>query len=132
MQFRAPLFEEDLYVVEIERGRDSRLAPRGAAVTPVPPLAELVYRALVLGTRDYVDKNGFAGVVLGLSGGIDSALTLTIAVDALGRDRVQAVMMPSRYTSQMSRDDAEAQAKRLGCATTCCRSSRCSRRRWAC
>jgi len=114
VQFRAPLFEEDLYVVEVDRARDGRLAPRGAAVTKVPPLAELVYRALVLGTRDYVEKNGFAGVVLGLSGGIDSALTLTIAVDALGRDRVHAVMMPSRYTSQMSRDDAEAQAKRLG------------------
>jgi NAD+ synthase (glutamine-hydrolysing) len=80
----------------------------------VPPLAERVYRALVLGTRDYVEKNGFAGVVLGLSGGIDSALTLAIAVDALGPERVQAVMMPSRYTSQMSREDAETQAKRLG------------------
>ncbi|HWN38798.1 MAG TPA: NAD+ synthase [Gammaproteobacteria bacterium] len=114
VQFRAPLFEEDLYVVEVERAPDGRLAPCGAVVAEVPPLAELVYRALVLGTRDYVEKNGFAGVVLGLSGGIDSALTLTIAVDALGRERVQAVMMPSRYTSQMSRDDAEAQAKRLG------------------
>ncbi|HEY3518770.1 MAG TPA: NAD+ synthase [Gammaproteobacteria bacterium] len=114
VQFRAPAFEEDLFVVELERGRDGRLAPRGAAVAPMPPLAELVYRALVLGTRDYVDKNGFAGVVLGLSGGIDSALTLTIAVDALGRDRVHAVMMPSRYTSQMSFEDAAAQAKRLG------------------
>ena len=112
VQYRAPLFEEGLYVVELERGAGG-LAPVGAA-TPVPPLAERVYRALVLGTRDYVDKNGFAGVVLGLSGGIDSALTLTIAVDALGPDRVHAVMMPSRYTSQMSRDDAEAQARLLG------------------
>jgi len=114
VQFRAPPFTEGLYVVELERGRDGRVAPRATSVSPVPPLAELVYRALVLGTRDYVDKNGFAGVVLGLSGGIDSALTLTIAVDALGRDRVQAVMMPSRYTSRMSFEDAEAQAKRLG------------------
>ena len=85
--------------------------PRAATATPVPPLAERVYRALVLGTRDYVEKNGFAGVVLGLSGGIDSALTLTIAVDALGADRVHAVMMPSRYTSQMSREDAALQAQ---------------------
>ena len=67
VQFRAPLFEEGLYVVDLER-RGGRLVPRGAAVTPVPPLAERVYRALVLGTRDYVEKNGFAGVVLGLVG----------------------------------------------------------------
>jgi NAD+ synthase (glutamine-hydrolysing) len=113
VQFRAPLFEENLYVVELER-RGARLAAAGPAPTPVPPVAERVYRALVLGTRDYVDKNGFAGVVLGLSGGIDSALTLTIAVDALGPERVHAVMMPSRYTSQMSREDAQAQAQLLG------------------
>jgi NAD+ synthase (glutamine-hydrolysing) len=68
----------------------------------------------VLGTRDYVEKNGFPGVVLGLSGGVDSALTLCVAVDALGPERVQAVMMPSRYTSPMSLDDAEDQAARLG------------------
>jgi NAD+ synthase (glutamine-hydrolysing) len=113
VQFRAPLFEEDLYVVELER-RGARVVPVAATPTPVPPLAERVYRALTLGTRDYVDKNGFAGVVLGLSGGIDSALTLTIAVDALGPDRVHAVMMPSRYTSQMSLDDAAQQATALG------------------
>jgi NAD+ synthase (glutamine-hydrolysing) len=113
VRFRAPLFEEDLYVVELER-RDGQLVPSGPAPAPVPPLAERVYRALVLGTRDYVEKNGFAGVVLGLSGGIDSALTLTIAVDALGPERVHAVMMPSRYTSAISRDDAAQQAKLLG------------------
>jgi NAD+ synthase (glutamine-hydrolysing) len=73
-----------------------------------------VYRALVLGVRDYVGKNGFPGVVLGLSGGIDSALTLAIAVDALGADRVQAVMMPSRYTATMSVEDAAEQARVLG------------------
>jgi NAD+ synthase (glutamine-hydrolysing) len=113
VQFRAPLFEEGLYTVDLERS-GSQLVARGAAVTPVPPLAERVYRALVLGTRDYVEKNGFAGVVLGLSGGVDSALTLTIAVDALGPERVHAVMMPSRYTSQMSREDAEQQAQLMG------------------
>ncbi len=111
--FRAPLFEEGLYVVELER-RGKKLVPRASNVAPIPPLPERVYRALVLGTRDYVDKNGFAGVVLGLSGGVDSALTLTIAVDALGAERVNAVMMPSRYTSKMSLEDAAQQAKTLG------------------
>ena len=82
----------------------------------VAPLERLdaIYSALVLGVRDYVNKNRFKGVLLGLSGGIDSALTLAIATDALGPDRVQAVMMPFRYTSQMSRDDAAKQADTLG------------------
>jgi len=75
---------------------------------------ESVYRALVLGVRDYVTKHGFPGVVMGLSGGVDSALTLAIAVDALGADRVHAVMMPSRYTADMSVDDAAEQARLLG------------------
>jgi NAD+ synthase (glutamine-hydrolysing) len=69
---------------------------------------------LVQGVRDYVDKNGFRGVVLGLSGGIDSALTAAVAVDALGADRVEAVMMPFRYTSSISLEDAQAQARALG------------------
>ena len=73
-----------------------------------------VYHSLVLGVRDYVNKNGFKGVVLGLSGGIDSALTLAIAVDALGSDRVQAAMMPFAYTSQLSLDVAAEQAKKIG------------------
>ena len=72
----------------------------------------LTYQALVVGVQDYVEKNGFRSVVLGLSGGIDSALTLAIAVDALGADRVRAIMMPYRYTSQMSLEDAATQAKR--------------------
>ena len=112
---RAPAFTESLEQVEF-----GRAAP-GAALVPVagrivPELAdeESVYRALVSGVRGYVGKTGFPGVVLGLSGGIDSALTLAIAVDALGADKVQAVMMPSRYTSQMSLDDAAAQARTLG------------------
>jgi NAD+ synthase (glutamine-hydrolysing) len=114
VRFRAPLFEEDLYVVELA-AQDGRLAPVTAApAAPTPPLGERVYGALVLGTRDYVNKNGFAGTVLGLSGGVDSALTLAIAVDALGAERVHAVSMPSRYTSKMSKDDAAEQAKRLG------------------
>ncbi len=73
-----------------------------------------IYDALVLGVQDYVQKNGFRGVVLGLSGGIDSALTLAIAVDALGADRVEAVLMPSRYTADMSNEDAVKQAQTLG------------------
>jgi NAD+ synthetase len=76
-------------------------------------LAE-IYQALVLAVKDYVGKNGFKGVTLGLSGGIDSALTMAIAVDALGADKVQAIMMPFRYTSQMSQDDAAEQARTMG------------------
>jgi NAD+ synthase (glutamine-hydrolysing) len=85
-----------------------------SAVEPeLDPLTE-IYRALVLGLRDYVDKNGFATTVLGLSGGIDSALTATLAVDALGPERVVGVSMPSRYTIQRSVEDAEELARRLG------------------
>jgi len=87
--------------------------PGESIVAPLPPLAE-VYGALVLGTRDYVRKNGFARVVLGLSGGIDSALVAAIAVDALGADAVTGVSMPSRYSSHGSRDDARDLAERLG------------------
>ena len=80
---------------------------------PLSPEAE-IYRALTLGTADYVRKNHFPGAVLGLSGGIDSALALTVAVDAIGADAVTAVSMPSRYTADMNRDDAAELAKRLG------------------
>ncbi len=75
---------------------------------------EAIYRALVLGVKDFVTKNGFSGVIVGLSGGVDSALTLALAVDALGAENVQAVMMPSRYTAGISREDAEAEARALG------------------
>jgi NAD+ synthase (glutamine-hydrolysing) len=85
----------------------------GRVEPPLSPEA-MVYHALVMGVRDYVRKHGFPGVVLGLSGGIDSALTLAIAADALGAQAVHAVMMPSRYTAQMSRDDAKAQADAMG------------------
>jgi NAD+ synthase (glutamine-hydrolysing) len=106
---RAPPFEEGLYPMEFERV-DGKVRPVPTHVAPELGEAESVYRALVLGVRDYVGKHGFPGVVMGLSGGIDSALTLAIAVDALGRDKVHAVMMPSPYTSQMSLDDAREQA----------------------
>ena len=83
------------------------------SVSKNEPLAD-VYDALVLATRDYITKNGFQGAVLGLSGGIDSALTLAIAVDALGKDKVQAVMMPFRYTADISITDAKEEAEILG------------------
>lgn len=79
-----------------------------------------MYQALVVGLRDYVNRSGFKGVIVGLSGGIDSALTLCIAVDALGSDRVYAVMMPYEYTAQISLEDAEAQAARLNVSYTVC------------
>jgi NAD+ synthase (glutamine-hydrolysing) len=87
-----------------------------AEIAPLLDPLESVYEALVVGVRDYVNKNGFPAVVLGLSGGIDSALTLAVAVDALGPERVEAVMMPFRYTAQMSVEDAAEQSARLGVA----------------
>jgi NAD+ synthase len=84
-------------------------------MAPVPPREECVYQAMMLGLRDYVNKNGFPGVVLGLSGGIDSALAAAVAADALGSDRVWCVMMPSPYTSRESLEDAAAVAGMLGC-----------------
>jgi NAD+ synthase (glutamine-hydrolysing) len=109
---RAPAFAEDLYVVDLE-AESGTVRPVQATILPLQSEAESVYGALVQGTRDYVDKHRFPGVVMGLSGGIDSALTLCIAVDALGAHRVHSVAMPSRYTSQMSKDDAALQAKLL-------------------
>jgi NAD+ synthase (glutamine-hydrolysing) len=111
---RAPPFEEGTYVTEFVRDGRGEVVPQAGEVAPELSDEASVYSALVLGVRDYVSKHGFPGVVMGLSGGIDSALTLAIAVDALGRDRVQAVMMPSRYTSAMSLADAKEQAEILG------------------
>jgi NAD+ synthase (glutamine-hydrolysing) len=105
--FRAPAFEETVSTVHVPSSRPSALAE----LLPEPAS---IYRALVTGVRDYVTKNKFKGVVLGLSGGIDSALTLAIAVDALGADHVEAVMMPFHYTASMSIEDAAEEAKRLG------------------
>ncbi len=83
-------------------------------IATYPNDIQSIYDALVVGVRDYIDKNGFKGVVLGLSGGIDSALTLAIAVDALGYDRVMAIMMPSKYTADISISDSRDMVKRLG------------------
>ena len=110
---RSPAFEEGLYQVEFEIMND-KAVPKPQPMLPKPSLEEEIYRALVLGVRDYVGKNRFPGVAIGLSGGIDSALTLCIAVDALGAERVEALMLPSRFTATMSLEDAAAQARALG------------------
>jgi NAD+ synthase (glutamine-hydrolysing) len=102
-------FEDDLLMLEFQ----DELRPVGERVAELS-LEAFVYRALCLGVRDYIGKNRFPGVLLGLSGGIDSALTLAIAVDALGADKVHAVMMPSPYTAQISLDDAREMVKTLG------------------
>lgn len=111
--FRAEPFKERLLRLEL-RADSSGVRPEHADISPYLATEPSVYEALVTGTRDYVNKNNFPGVVLGLSGGVDSALNLAIACDALGADRVRAVMMPFRYTSTMSQEDAAAQAATLG------------------
>jgi NAD+ synthase (glutamine-hydrolysing) len=111
---RAPAFREGTFFVDFVRESRGRVVPQPGHIEPELSDEASVYGALVVGVRDYVNKHGFPGVVMGLSGGIDSALTLAIAVDALGADRVHAVMMPSRYTSSMSLDDAQEQARLLG------------------
>ncbi len=140
---RSPMFEEDLLIADLEldinagrRLREPLLrrlepldedppvavaarlpqasAPSPAVITGVPDEPGELWAALVLGVRDYVSKNGFPGVIIGLSGGIDSALTAALAVDALGPDRVRGVAMPSVFTSGQSTDDAAALATSLG------------------
>jgi len=111
--FRAPAFAEDLYEAAITAS-PTGIEIESDLVAEHLPTAASVYGALITGTRDYVDKHGFPGVVIGLSGGIDSALVLSIACDALGPDRVRAVMMPFRYTSTISQEDAQKQAQLLG------------------
>lgn len=120
LKFLAPAFTEGLYPLNLEidengsekRGLDVSV-PLQTIEAPISLESE-VYQSLVLGVKDYVTKNGFRGVVLGLSGGIDSALTLAIAVDALGPDRVKAVMMPFEYTSDLSISAASIQARKQG------------------
>ena len=110
---QSPEFKTALTPVNVVRQADSVVILEGAKC----PLFEgeaRIYEALKMGVKDYVSKNGFSGVLLGLSGGIDSALTLAIAVDALGADQVEAVMMPFRYTAEISKEDAAQQAATLG------------------
>jgi NAD+ synthase (glutamine-hydrolysing) len=110
---QAPHYEVGSYPLGVQAGEGGCSLSGSVLEQPMDDYTS-VYRALVLGVRDYVNKNGFRGVVLGLSGGIDSALTLAVAVDALGSQRVEAVMMPFRYTSQMSVEDAAEQSRRMG------------------
>jgi NAD+ synthase (glutamine-hydrolysing) len=112
--FRAPEFEETLAAVDFDCG--GTVEPVPGEIAESPPEVASVYKALVTGIRDYVTKNRFKGAVLGLSGGIDSALTLALAADALGPDKVEAILMPSRYTADMSIEDARLEAETLGCA----------------
>jgi len=109
---RAPFCEQGVYLTEFDITQDSLAPVSSGTVKPLSDV-ESVYKALVLGVRDYIEKNKFFGVILGLSGGIDSAVTLAIAVDAIGADRVEAVMMPSRYTSELSIADAKKEALAL-------------------
>jgi NAD+ synthase (glutamine-hydrolysing) len=105
---RAPGFEERLFVVDLER-------PEAAGLAPLDDDVDQMRCALVLGLRDYVRKNGFDAVVVSVSGGIDSAVTATLAVEALGPERVHCVSMPSRYSSEATRSDARRLAENLGC-----------------
>jgi len=107
-------FESALTLTTWNRTDTGWVCEKGQDVPPRPRL-EGIYRACMLGLRDYVNKNGFPGVVLGMSGGIDSALSAAMAVDALGADRVWCVMLPSKYTSQESLDDAAEAARMMGC-----------------
>ncbi|KJS38817.1 MAG: NAD synthetase [Rhodospirillaceae bacterium BRH_c57] len=111
----APTWRPCVTYTTWERGADGVLRCQPAAIAAPEDACESVYQAMVLGLKDYVTKNGFPGVLLGLSGGIDSALSAAVAVDALGADKVHCVMMPSPYTSRESLEDAAEVARLLGC-----------------
>ena len=108
---QAESFKDSLYFAEYEAEQQ---AFKANALPPALDTMAEIYQSLVMATRDYVQRSGFPGVILGLSGGIDSALTLAIAADAIGADKVQAVMMPYTYTAQISVEDAAEQAKSMG------------------
>ena len=111
--YQAPCFETSLEVISCQLSAERTLNPLANQIRPPITLAASVYQALCLGVRDYVNKNGFPSVLLGLSGGIDSALTLAIAVDALGAERVSVAMMPSEFTADISIQDAQQMANDL-------------------
>jgi NAD+ synthase (glutamine-hydrolysing) len=110
--FHAPQFVDNLYSVTLELKSPNNHKLNNVSIPPSTE-EENIYNALVLGVKDYVRKNNFKGALIGLSGGIDSALTLSIAVDALGAENVEVLIMPSRYTADMSNEDACLQAKML-------------------
>jgi NAD+ synthase len=114
LKAHAPAFQEVLAVTRWERGDEEDWICREGELAPPPSGHDAVWQALTLGLRDYVNKNGFAGVLIGLSGGIDSALAAALAVDALGSDRVRPVFLPSPNTSRQSRFDAAEVAELLG------------------
>ncbi len=114
LAFQMSQFEETLVVTEWKRKGETWVCVDGP-MSKIPEKEEADYRACMLGLRDYVNKNGFKNVVLGLSGGIDSAICAALAVDALGEERLRAVMMPYKYTSKDSLKDAEDCARALGC-----------------
>ncbi len=111
--FRATSFRESLELVTVSKD-GTAVGIESDCLEPIGEDEPRIYEALVTGTRDYVDKHGFPGVIIGLSGGIDSALVVAIACDALGADKVRAVQMPFHYTSDMSREDSAEQAQLLG------------------
>ena len=112
IKYRATSFEESMDLFEFDL-INNECVPIKSNISSKLSVAESVYKALVRGTKDYIEKHKFSGVVMGLSGGIDSALTLSIACDAIGSDKVRAVMMPYLYTSAMSLEDAQCQADTL-------------------
>ncbi len=109
---RAPFFVEKLMPIDLTI--KPKVTPIKQPLLPLGSVEERVYQALVLGVRDYIEKNNFKGAIIGVSGGIDSALTLAIAVDALGKDRVEALYLPSRYSSDLSAQIAKEESKLLG------------------
>ena len=115
LAFQMSQFEETVSVVTFKRRPDGQWVSDNGPMSLIPQREEADYRACMLGLRDYVNKNGFRNVVLGLSGGIDSAICAALAVDALGEERVRTVMLPYRYTSESSFTDAKACARALGC-----------------
>ncbi len=114
MGMRAPEWQEGLYTLMLERGQDGELRVHSDCQSPVLDPDTCQYQGAVLATRDYLRKNGAYGALVGLSGGIDSALTLAVAVDAVGKENVTAVMMASRYTREISFDCAREQARLMG------------------
>ena len=113
LAWQLPAWREDIAITKWQRSAQGWICSPGKTA-PIETSLAAIYQAMTVGLRDYVNKNGFPGVILGMSGGIDSAISAAVAVDALGPDRVHCVMMPSPYTSQHSLDDAAAASKLLG------------------